>query len=295
VSEDQQRPADIDIRRFVAQLAAHKWWLVACAVASTLTFGVVAFTMTPVYQATTVLVSAQHDQSALGSLGSSLGQLGGLASLAGINVGSGDSQAQESLAVLQSREFTEAFIRDNGLMQELFRSRWDTSAQQWRGAKDSWPSLAQASKLFSSKVRDVSRDRLTGLVTMHIEWRDPRTAALWANRLVERVNSEMRVRAISSTSASLGFLENELQRSSAVETRQAINRLIEGQINQRMLANVTQEYAFRVVDRALPPDPRDKVRPNKPLLLVFGFFIGIFLGVFLVLVKSMFGPRREVR
>jgi LPS O-antigen subunit length determinant protein (WzzB/FepE family) len=137
----------------------------------------------------------------------------------------------------------------------------------------------------------VSRDRLTGLITMHIEWRDPVQAANWANLLVQRVNEEMRSRAIAKSTASLGFLENELVRSSAVETRQAINRLIEGQINQRMLANVTQEYAFRTVDRALPPDSRDRVRPNKPLLLLFGAVVGFFLGVFVVLVKSAFGSR----
>ncbi len=38
---------------------------------------------------------------------------------------------------------------------------------------------------------------------------------------------------------------------------------MEAQINQRMIANVTQEYALRVVDRALPADPKDVLRPEQ--------------------------------
>ena len=62
------------------------------------------------------------------------------------------------------------------------------------------------------------------------------------------------------------------------EAWEAINRLIEGQIRQRMIASVTQEYAFRVVDRALTPDLSDKVRPKRALMLLGGLIIGGFIG-----------------
>jgi uncharacterized protein involved in exopolysaccharide biosynthesis len=56
--------------------------------------------------------------------------------------------------------------------------------------------------------------------------------------------------------------------------REAIPRLMEAQIKQRMLANVLHEYAFRVVDSAMPPDKADRIRPNKPLLVAAGVFGG---------------------
>jgi hypothetical protein len=220
-----------------------------------------------------------------------LGQLGGLASLAGLNIGSSASNLEESLAVLRSREFTEAFIRDEGIITELFYKRWDEDAGLWLGSEEDQPTPAQAFKFFDRRVRTASRDLRTGLITVQIVWRDPVKAATWANELVGRLNAEMRSRAIARTNASLEYLEKELAATATVETRQAIARLIEAQVNQRMLASVTEEYAFHIVDRALPPDLRDEVGPRKALLMAFGLILGLFFGACAVLVAGARAPR----
>jgi LPS O-antigen subunit length determinant protein (WzzB/FepE family) len=46
-----------------------------------------------------------------------------------------------------------------------------------------------------------------------------------------------------------------------------------------------KEYALRSVDKALPADPKDIQRPNKPLLLILGLFGGLILGSLLVLAR----------
>ena len=38
---------------------------------------------------------------------------------------------------------------------------------------------------------------------------------------------------------------------------------MENQINQRMFANVTEEYSFRIVDRALPAGPSRQGVPEQ--------------------------------
>jgi LPS O-antigen subunit length determinant protein (WzzB/FepE family) len=90
----------------------------------------------------------------------------------------------------------------------------------------------------------------------------------------------------------VGFLEQELTKTTAVETRQAIARLMEAQINQRMIANVTKQYAFRVADKAMPSDRRDMVRPNKLLLFALGPTLGFSFGAIIVL---LFGSLRRSR
>jgi LPS O-antigen subunit length determinant protein (WzzB/FepE family) len=108
------------------------------------------------------------------------------------------------------------------------------------------------------------------------------------------LNEEMRQRAIRQSEASIGFLRNELDATNVMEIREAINRLMEGQIRQRMLANVTQEYAFRVVDRALVPDFTDKVRPKKAIMMLVGGMLGAMLGIAIVLLRDfMRAPRRS--
>jgi uncharacterized protein involved in exopolysaccharide biosynthesis len=275
---------EIDLPQLFAKLWQKRWWIIGSMVVFTTAFAIAAFTITPIYRAATVLVPASSERGSSGILVSALGQLGGLASLAGISVGSGDAEIEEALAVLRSRQFTERFIAENNLLPKLFAKKWDATSNKWKVAEADQPTLAKANEYFSKKIRTVIQEKKTGLVTLQIDWRDRNEAATWANELVQRLNSEMRARGIAQTDASLGYLEKELKSTAVIGTQEAINRLIEAQIKQRMLANVSQEYSFRVIDKALAPDGDDSVMPKKLYLLIAGPFVGLALGVILVLV-----------
>jgi hypothetical protein len=94
----------------------------------------------------------------------------------------------------------------------------------------------------------------------------------------------MQNRAITEANESLGFLERELSTTTIVDTRDAIGRLIESQVNQRMLANVTEEYALRVVDEALPPDIDDPVRPQRLFLAAISGAVGLMVAILICVV-----------
>jgi|HigsolmetaAR201D_1030396.scaffolds.fasta_scaffold00302_9 uncharacterized protein involved in exopolysaccharide biosynthesis len=269
-----------------------RWWVVLSAIAGAVLFLVVAAFVTPVYSGTAVLVPNSSERGSTGVLGSALGSLGGLASFAGLAFGNADMETQEAIAVLQSREFTERFILENNLMPVLFAKRWDPKKGTWKNEKKA-PTLYKAYRLFHSKVCSVSQNKKTGLVTVSVRWTDREAAAAWANDLVRRLNAEMRARAIEKANQSIAFLENELEATQTVPTRQAIGRLIETQVKQRMLANVTEQYAFRVVDKALPQDADRPVWPPRRLiLLVAGLFVGGFISVVSIL---GFGALLEIR
>lgn len=284
VADDLNDDEDIDFRSLFARLVGKPWWIVGSVFAFTAVSTIVAFVMTPVYRASTVLVAASNRDA--GALDSALGQLGGLASMAGISVGSADSETEEALAVLRSRQFTESFINDKGLLVKLFANDWDAREKIWKTKGGVQPSAAKAYRYFNTKIRSAVRDKKTGLVTLQIDWRNREEAAVWANELVLRLNKEMRVRAIEKANASAGFLEQELQSTSNVVGREAIGRLMESQVKQRMLANVTEEYAFRIVDKAMPPDEDDPVRPQKVKIIAGGLFLGLVFGVFVVLLSG---------
>ncbi len=274
--------ADMDLGELLRVLWSRRLLLTAIVTVFVALAVAAAFLITPVYRSSVLLVPADVEGSGMGSLLGGLGELGGLAALAGVNIAGNRSATEESLAVLRSREFTEAFIRDRDLLPLLFRDAWDAESKQWRDQEDP-PSMADGYKYFNQAVRGVGQDTRTGLVTLRIDWRDPEVSAAWANELVQRLNAEMRRRAIERTNASVEYLEQELENTVLVDTRGAISRLMETQINQRMLANVTAEYAFRVVDRALPPDEDDPVRPRKLLMVVAAAGAGLLLGIVLVL------------
>jgi uncharacterized protein involved in exopolysaccharide biosynthesis len=241
---------------------------------------------TPIYRAAALLAPAGGDRSLMGG-NAALGQLSGLASLAGINLEAKDSNTEEALAVLHSREFLQRFITDHQLVARIFPKYWDAANRRWRVTAERQPTVAKAFRYFSDRVLSVSKDRKTGLVSVAVEWHDRQEAADWANELVSRVNAEMRSRAIENVDAYRSYLEKELAKTQLVSTRDSISRLIELQIRQGMIATVTQEYAFRTVDRALPPDADDIVRPKRVAIVVGGVIGGMFIACMFVLGRAV--------
>lgn len=116
------------------------------------------------------------------------------------------------------------------------------------------------------------------MVTLQIDWKDPVKAANLTNELVERLNDEMRKRAIAEADASMVYLQHEMATTVDVNTREAISRLMEQQIKEEMLAHVTKEYSLKVVDRALPADLDFPVKPIKILYIGVGFIFGFLIG-----------------
>src|SRR5688572_11070194 len=282
-----------ELRYLFARLAERRLVLIIAIVLSTAVFVTVAQLSRPVYRATTMLIPASTERNNMsGALNSALGQLGGLAALAGIGPGSSDLGTEEALAVLRSRQFTERFIDELNLMPVLFESRWDKAAKNWKPRDNGPPTKSMAYKRFND-IRKIIQDKKTGLISLQIDWTDREQAAVWANELAARLNAEMRGRAIRQVDASLHFLEKEQEITGTVATRDAISRLIEAQIKQRMLANVTQEYAFRVVDRAIPSDANDPERPKKLLLFLLGPMVGFTLGVIGILAFELFFGKRS--
>jgi uncharacterized protein involved in exopolysaccharide biosynthesis len=233
-----------------------------------------SFLMTPLYRSEALLMPAARKEAS-GRSGALSGQLGGLAALAGIDITAGTGGKEEAIATLSSSGFARDFINAEQLLPVLFERRWDTRAKRWKPGMPP-PTLEDGVKKFTEEVRTISEDRTTGLITLKVEWRTPELAAHWANGMIDRVNERMRARAIRDAERSIDFLNKELEKTTVVELRQAIYRLIEEQVNNAMLANVQYEYAFRVVDPAVAPMKR--ASPRRAAMTVIGGVFGLFAG-----------------
>ncbi len=242
-----------------------------------------AFWLDKFYRAETLLVAAEQQGGAdQASLLGGLAGLGGLADLAGINLGPQDKSFEHS-AVLTSYSFLTSFLDDEDLMTELFYRDWNEDNQEWRGEP---PEYWDAYLLLAEEIVSLDRDPESGLLALSVEWRDPRLAADWANKLVARLNAQTRARAIAEAEKSIAYLTSELGKTSILGVQQGINDLIESQINQIMLANVREEFAFRVIDSAIPPSLDDHVRPIRWLFSLAGIILGIVFGSFAVAIRA---------
>jgi uncharacterized protein involved in exopolysaccharide biosynthesis len=247
----------------------------------------VAFVMTPVYRATVIMASVDANQSA-----STLGDLGGLAALAGFDLND-SAKSEEAIAKLVSQSFTRIFIDDQDVMPILFASVWDAENEAWitNGPEDI-PTIADGFALIDGSIRSVVRDGETGLLALHIDWTDPELAARWANRMVEMINENLKQQAIGEAQRSIDYLNDALTKTDVVEARAAMYRLMETQINNIMLANVREEFAFKVIDPAVAPEADDFIRPSRLLLAVVGLAAGL---AFAAIISLGFAVRDKSR
>jgi uncharacterized protein involved in exopolysaccharide biosynthesis len=236
-----------------------------------------AFLLTPVYRAEVVMLPVTEEDTGLKSI---VGQFGGLASLAGVNLPSGGQQ-EEVIAILESRAFTAAFISERGLLPILFADRWDPGTKAWKDPQDE-PSLGEAVEFFNEQVRDVNSLAGAQTVMLAVEWREAGVAAEWANDLAARLNEHMRRRDIARAERSIEYLNRQLEKTQVREVQRALFRLLESQLKTVMLAQVNDEYVMRVIDPAVAPPADDFVRPKRALIIAVGFVLSLVIAVGLV-------------
>ena len=275
---------EISLQDIYQGLMKYRVVIGSITVTITLAAVLVALLMTPIYRAEVLIVLTEGDENQ-GNFGTLAGQFSGLAALAGYRVGA--EKKDKAIAWLKSRAFTEKFILDEQLLPVLFPKKWDESAKQWKvnNPKDI-PTIRNAYNFFNNDVRRIDEDATTGLITVAVEWTDRELATAWANLLVERLNQHLRNRAISQSERNIAYLRKELERTSLADLQQGIYRLIESQVEAAMLANVREEYAFEVIDPAVVPDANMRVRPNRKLIVAFGFMLGLILALFSAFILS---------
>ncbi len=240
-----------------------------------------------IYEATVLLAPAEENAgSGLASLSS---QLGGVGFLLDAGVTGGASLQDRALATLKSRGFSARFIDENGLLPILFSDRWDAAAGEWQSGT-SVPSLDDGVEIMERRLRKVSVDRQTGITTLAIRWADRQLAADWANAMIDSLNLVLRESAVAEFNRNIDYLNRQMENTSVVAVRESLSNLLEEQIKSAMIANVSSEYAFRILDRAVPPDPKRPIRPRTALLTAVGLLLGGLLGLGMVWVRQMSKP-----
>mgnify|MGYP003633603013 FL=1 len=116
MTENRHSGRDVDLSELVQVLWSGKWWLAGITLAGAALSVLLALSLPNIYRSEILLSPVD---SSLQS--SQLGQLGGVAALAGINLNSsGNKKATLALEVLQSREFVSNFIEQHNLFVPLF-------------------------------------------------------------------------------------------------------------------------------------------------------------------------------
>ena len=109
--------AEIDLLELLKILWAGKIKIIVITILFAICSVYYALSIPNQYKATSLLTPTQ---SSGGGVSSAMSQFGGLASLAGVNIGTGESnEAKIAIEIMQSWSFIEDFIAENNLAVEL--------------------------------------------------------------------------------------------------------------------------------------------------------------------------------
>lgn len=297
----QQADDEIDLGQLWAVIWAGKWWIIGISLLAAILAVVISLQMPNIYRAKVVAAPSEEAQG--GGIGAMAGQLGGLASLAGINLGAGKvDKAAFAQEVLKSRAFIVAFIQRHQLLVPLMAaSGWqiesdklvidealyDVATAAWvRKVKPPQPVIPSDWEAFEAfqKIFNVAQDKQSGMVTISVDHYSPTVAAQWASLLVADINDAMRERDVSEAKRSIEFLKQHLQKTSVAEVQNIFYQLIEQQAKTIMLAEVRPEYVFKTVDPAVAPEKQEK--PKRAMIVVLATMLAGMLASLFVLVRG---------
>jgi LPS O-antigen subunit length determinant protein (WzzB/FepE family) len=254
------------------------------------------------FKASALLAPASAEDGA-GGLAALAGQFGGLASMAGINLGGSGGVDKTALAleIMKTRSFLETFIAKHNLLVPLMAAKnWDIASNtlildtniynpitnKWlrevKAPKKSEPSSWEAYQQFLTLL-SASQDKTTSMVTLTIEYFSPEHAKQWLNWLISDINDFMRSQDQKEAQASINYLKKQLKNIQVSNMETVFYQLIEEQTKSMMLTQVKDEYVLKTIDPAQVPD--EKSGPKRALIVVLGTMLGGILSVLIVLVR----------
>ena len=300
---------EIDLRVLYQVLWDGKIIITVFAALAAMVSVVVALSMPNIYQSTVTL--SPKSGGGTGGLSRIAAQYGGLSNLAGINLGGlgadGMSKPAFALEKMKSLSFFKQYLYQDVLVDLMAVDSWDSGTRQLRYNQDVYdveakmwirevepprqarPSDQEAHEVFVSLL-SVSEDKQTGLISVSVEHQSPDIAKQWVEFMVSRVSEDLRSKDIREAEESIRFLEAQREKTSLVSLDEIFAQLIEEQTKTIMLANVSKDYVFDVIDPAVAPELKSK--PTRSLICMLGTLIGGVIGVIVALIRHVARQQR---
>ena len=229
------------------------------------------------------------------------GNLSGFASFAGIN--SSESEVSKSImleATLRSRSFFEDIFENTYYSPGLFAYKSynpeskeliiDTSIYNAESAK--WLEEPKIQIYHQHFLDDLiyNHNLRTGIITISFDHISPYFAAEFLQHAISEADGKLRADKLITTESNIKFLNQQLNLYENIETKEAISLLIQSEIEQKMLAEINQNYSFKVIDEIYIPE--SKTYPSRALILIVGTFLITFIYIIFMTINFIYNHRK---
>jgi len=283
---------EIDIKSLLKTILASKRLIIASTVSFAIIALIYSLTLTNIYQST-ALLSPVGDQS---NSSQSLNNLGGLASLAGINISStSGGNSTKAITKITTLSFFEENILPNIFLPDLMAVRtwdedsnsviYDSSYNVQTGKWNNIPHPQKSYKAFKGKLQ-VSEDYETKFLTISVKHESPHIAKEWTELVVNQINDSFRAKDKREAESAMNFLNTQMALTSYTEIKQVVAQLLKQKMQQLTLIEANEFYVFSYLDQ--PAVPREKIEPTRSSICILGTIFGFMLGVLIVLVRGYF-------
>jgi capsular polysaccharide biosynthesis protein len=234
------------------------------------------------------------------------GQYAGLAQMAGINIpqSGGEDKSQFALATVKSRDFFNELIKANDeiipmlyAIQEYDNknklviydsSIYDEKKKIWKTQK---PTQLEAHKLFVGSILSISKNDVTGYLSISIEHLSPIFAYELLNHVVDKLNDITRLKDMSESEKALDFLVEKSSKTNLIGIATSINNLIEAQIQKQMTTQISKDYLVTYLDSPFTPELKSK--PSRSTISILGFLFGLFSSILIILIREFIFNKKQ--
>jgi LPS O-antigen subunit length determinant protein (WzzB/FepE family) len=282
----------IDLNEIFGVLFLEKKKIIVSTIISSLVAVVFSLMLPNTYKAETLISPNRINQNS--SLSSLASQYGGLASMAGINLGmmNNNEEDKKTLAIetLKSRKFFADYLYEKILIEMMAVDSWDQQNNIliydnsiFDPIKLNWvrdvsyprkikPSLQEAHSEFMSEFFFISEDARTGYITLSVEHLSPYVAKNWLDMIVASINESIRSSDVKRSENSIKFLLEQIELTNQVALDDMFSGLIQEQMTTMMMANISKEYIFRIIDPALVSEKKSS--PNRAFIVILSSILG---------------------
>ena len=248
-----------------------------------------------IFKSTSIVVPSSSKYSS-GSSGSQ-NQLGGLASLAGINVQTEVDKGAIAFKTLSSYDFFELLYEDDEFIKKVLAGTnynytnnsvdkfdplfVDENSQEWLIK----PSIEQAYKIFHKKHFSSFKDRKSGFIYLHGEHRVPNVAQEIVEKTLYRLNEYIRSKDVKEAHAALKYIEGKIASANTLDVKKVLASLAEGELQVIALSEASDDYVFKIIQSPFLPETKD--RPHRSRMVLVGGLLGLTVSILLVLLADL--------
>jgi uncharacterized protein involved in exopolysaccharide biosynthesis len=300
---DQQPDEEINLLYYWRVIWKRRWMISGIMVVAVFAAIIISLFMTNIYQAKAVIMPVMARDNGAGAAGmAALAQQFG--ALPGIAM-SGSTSASEILSLLKSNILREKIIRQYNLLPILFYKQWDHQQRTWKRdqvkldplhylsllSKNFVPTPAQGRQKKDPDIPDtwdalrllteivnISQDVKQNTITISVDFPDPDVAARIVEYFLVTLTNYMSSEAKRVAATNRKYLEEQLGNTTDPFIKQKTYNMIAQQIETGMMAEVKENFAFKVIDPPLAPDKT--IKPKRIQMVILALFTALFVGIF---------------